>query len=113
MPLVRDVMMIRRPVCVAPEETVRAAMELLRTEQLDVLPVARDGVVIGSVSTLSLFRLYGEMPLSEALAEPLPTIAWDAPLGAAVARMAESHARALVVVRGEELVGMLTERDLT
>jgi diguanylate cyclase (GGDEF)-like protein len=112
MPLVRDVMMTRRPVCVAPDETVRAAMELLRTEQLDVLPVARDGKMIGSVSTLSLFRLYGEMPLSEALREPLPTIAWDAPLGTAVARMAESHARALVVVRGDELVGMLTERDL-
>lgn len=111
MPLVRDVM-TRRPVCVSPDDTVRTAMELLRAEQLEVLPVARDGAVLGSVGVLGLFRLYGEMPITEAVAEPLPVIPADAPVGLAAARMLQTGARALAVMRGEELVGLLTERDL-
>ena len=111
MPNVRDVM-TRRLATVALDDTVRAAMELLRREQLDVLPVVSDGALVGSVAAIHLFRFYGEMPLREALGPPLPTISPDAALGAAAAVMGESGARALVVVRGEEPIGLLTERDL-
>jgi IMP dehydrogenase len=111
MPLVRDVM-TRRRVCLSPEDTVRAAMDLLRAEQLDVLPVTRDGILVGSIRALDLFRLYGEMPLSEAMTEPLPVIDPEAPVGAAAAKMAESRAPALVVARSGEIVGLLTEREL-
>lgn len=111
MPLVRDVM-TRRPACVSPDDTVRTAIERLRAEQLDVLPVARDGAVVGSVGVLGLFRYYGEMPIAEVVAEPLPTAQAEEPVGAAAARMLQLGARALAVMRGDELVGLLTERDL-
>src|SRR5205814_378472 len=50
--------------------------------------------------------------LSEAVEAPLPVVTPETPLGVAAARMAEERARALAVVRGDELVGLLTERDL-
>src|SRR5262249_13560715 len=108
MPLVREVM-TRRPVCVSPDDTVRMAMELLLSEQLDVLPVASEAAIVGAVDALSLFRLYGEMPVREAVGAPMPTISQDAPLGQAAERMLGARARALVVLRGEEMVGLLTE----
>ncbi len=111
MPLVRDVM-TRRPVSVSPDDTVRAAMELLRNEQLDVIPVLRDGELVGSVSALGLFCLYGEMPLSEALDAPLPAIEPDVPVGVAAVRMAKQGTRVLAVTEGSRLAGLLTERDL-
>jgi diguanylate cyclase (GGDEF)-like protein len=104
--------MTRRLVAVSPGDTVRTAMDLLRAEQIDVLPVIDEGALVGSVDLLRLFRFFGEMPVSAAVGPPLPAIAADAALGLAAVHMLEAGVRALVVTREGGPIGLLTDRDL-
>src|SRR5437763_716389 len=69
---VRD-LMTRRVLFVTPQATVQAAMDLLRLQQLETLPVVQDGVLIGVLDSLSLYRFHGELPVREAMTEPLTT----------------------------------------
>ena len=111
MHLVRDVMS-HRVLYVTPEATVNVAMDLLRSQNLDAVPVVHGGRLIGLVDALTLFRYHGELPIEEAMNPTPPTVSADATLGAVAARMRQERVRELPVMNDGQLVGMLTERDL-
>src|SRR5437588_11825539 len=82
---VRD-LMSTRVLYVTPGATVQAAMDLLRLQQLGVLPVVEEGRVVGLLDGITLYRYCGELPVREAMMPPL-TVEADLPLGEAVSFM--------------------------
>jgi IMP dehydrogenase len=107
---VRD-LMSGRALYVTPEATIEAAMELLRLQQLDLLPVVQDGSVVGLLDSLTLYRYHGELPVREVMLPPI-TIEADAPLGQAAALMLQHHLRQLPITEHGRLTGLLSHRDL-
>jgi IMP dehydrogenase len=107
---VRD-LMSTRVLYVTPGATVQAAMDLLRLQQLGVLPVVEEGRLVGLLDGITLYRYCGELPVREAMLPPLSVEA-EMPLGEAVSFMGQHRIHHLVVTEGGELVGLLTERDL-
>jgi diguanylate cyclase (GGDEF)-like protein len=107
---VRD-LMSSRALYVTPEATIEAAMDLLRLQQLELLPVVQDGAVVGLLDSLTLYRYHGELPVREIMLPPI-TIEADAPLGQAAALMLQHHLRQLPVLDQGRLAGLLSHRDL-
>lgn len=107
---VRD-LMSNRVLYVTPGATVQAAMDLLRLQQLGLLPVVEDGQVVGLLDGITLYRYCGELPVREAMLPPLSVEA-DTPVGEAASLMGQHRMRHLVVTEEGRLAGMLTERDL-
>jgi IMP dehydrogenase len=107
---VRD-LMSARALYVTPEATIEAAMDLLRLQQLDLLPVVQDGAVVGLLESLTLYRYHGELPVREVMLPPI-TIEADAPLGQAAALMLQHHLRQLPIIDRGRLAGLLSHRDL-
>jgi IMP dehydrogenase len=107
---VRD-LMSNRVLYVTPGATVQAAMDLLRLQQLGLLPVVEDGQVVGLLDGITLYRYCGELPVREAMLPPLSVEA-DTPVGEAASLMGQHRMRHLVVTEEGRLVGLLTERDL-
>jgi IMP dehydrogenase len=107
---VRD-LMSNRVLYVTPAATVQAAMDLLRLQQLGVLPVVEEGRVIGLLDGITLYRYCGELPVREAMLPPM-TVEAEMPLGEAASLMGQQRLHHLVVTEEGQLVGLLTERDL-
>lgn len=107
---VRD-LMSNRVLYVTPGATVQAAMDLLRLQQLGLLPVVEEGQVVGLLDGITLYRYCGELPVREAMLPPLSVEA-DTPVGEAASLMGQHRMRHLVVTEGGRLAGLLTERDL-
>jgi IMP dehydrogenase len=107
---VRD-LMTNRVLYVTPSATVQAAMDLLRLQQLGLLPVVEEGLVVGLLDGITLYRYCGELPVREAMQPPL-TVEADTPVGEAASLMGQHRMHHLVVTEAGRLVGMLTERDL-
>ncbi|MBI3909735.1 MAG: GGDEF domain-containing protein [Armatimonadetes bacterium] len=111
--LVRDVMS-RKVLFVTPSASIRTAMELLRGQQLEALPVMDGGRLVGIVETLDLYRFNGEFPVTEAMspARAEVTIAPDASVVEGASTMLRHGLRQLPVVCNGQLVGLLSDRDL-
>jgi IMP dehydrogenase len=107
---VRD-LMSNRVLYVTPAATVQAAMDLLRLEQLGLLPVVESERVIGFVDGITLYRYCGELPVREAMLPPI-TVEADTPVGEAASLMGQQRLRDLAVTEEGRLIGLLTERDL-
>lgn len=107
---VRD-LMTNRVLYVTPAATVQAAMDLLRLQQLGLLPVVEEGLVVGLLDGITLYRYCGELPVREAMLPPL-TVNADTPVGEAASLMGQHRMHHLIVTEEGRLIGMLTERDL-
>jgi IMP dehydrogenase len=107
---VRD-LMSNRVLYVTPGATVQSAMELLRLQQLGLLPVVEDGHVVGLLDGITLYRYCGELPVREAMLPPL-TVDADTPVGEAASMMGQHRMRHVVVTEEGRLAGLLSERDL-
>jgi diguanylate cyclase (GGDEF)-like protein len=107
---VRD-LMSNRVLYVTPAATVQAAMDLLRLQQLGLLPVVEGDRVVGLVDGITLYRYCGEMPVREAMLEPI-TVEAETPIGEAATLMGQHRMRHLVVTEAGRLAGLLSERDL-
>jgi diguanylate cyclase (GGDEF)-like protein len=107
---VRD-LMSTRALWVPPEATIESAMDLVRLQQLDLVPVVDAGEVVGVLDSLALYRYNGELPVREVMSPPV-TLDGDASLGEAAARMLQHHLRQLPITEAGRLVGILSYRDL-
>src|SRR2546421_10774569 len=107
---VRD-LMTRRVLYVTPHATVQAAMDLLRIQQLEMLPVVQDGALVGVLDSLNLYRFHGELPVREVMADPLTTEA-DMSIGEAASLMLQHRVHQVPVVEENRLVGLLSHREL-
>lgn len=116
-------------ITVYPETTLEDALELMHKERIRRLPVVdRRGTLVGIIServilralpsdatTLSVWEardMVRKLTVSKFMAEEVITISEDTPLEEAARIMSDNQISALPVVRGEKLVGMITEKDL-
>lgn len=100
---------------VQPRDVVDLATSVMQWEHVRHVPVEDDrGRPVGIVSYRSLLRLTdrSQPSVADIMDPEIDTIAPDASLPEAAARLLESTSGCLLVVSGERLVGIVTEHDL-
>jgi acetoin utilization protein AcuB len=114
--------MTRRPVTVAPEATVAAALSAMRRGRFRHLPVVAGSELVGVVAHGDLEASPGaaveaaeslaDRPVAEVMSDQPVTVWPDEPVEVAARLLVERAIGCLPVVAGEGLVGILTESDL-
>jgi len=118
------------PPIVAPEDaSVDEALRLMRNEKIRRLPVVdKHGKMVGIVSEQDLLRvspsqatslsayeipaLLDKIKMRDVMTKEVITVAEDTSLEEAARIMADSTVSGLPVMRGDKLVGIITETDL-
>lgn len=126
--LVRE-RMTRHPVTVSPETPINQALDLMRREKVRRLPVLdRRGQLVGIVlekdllyaspspaTSLSIYEMHyllSQLTIDEVMTREVITVDELTPLEEAARIMADNRVSGLPVMRGEQLVGIVTETDL-
>ncbi len=120
--------MTRNPITATPETSHSEAMKLLREYRIRRLPILDDGKLVGIVvekdllsaqpspaTTLSIYEIYSlldQLTMKSIMAKPVYTVEESCPLEEAARIMVEKKIGCLPVMRGEELVGIITETDI-
>jgi len=120
--------MSRTLVTLTPEQTLRDAVELLRSKHIRHLPVVENSKLIGIVTdrdvkraTPSLLsgvdrdeydRVLDETKIAQIMTREPMTVTPESGLKAAVKIFIDRKVGALPVVSGSQLVGIITEIDL-
>jgi CBS domain-containing protein len=100
-------------------ETVSEIASLMVNGNIGAVIVMRDNEPLGIVTERDLVRkvIYArkdsrEIVAQEIMTSPLITISFDRSVEEALDIMQHNHVRRLVVLKGESMVGLLTERRL-
>jgi acetoin utilization protein AcuB len=116
-------------ITVRPEMPMPEALDLMHKEHIRRLPVVnKRGELVGIVTegdllkaspseatSLSIFEvtyLLGKLTIDRLMSKEVVTVTEDTPLEEAARIMADHHFSGLPVLRGKELVGMITETSL-
>jgi acetoin utilization protein AcuB len=115
-------------VFVAPETSITDALNLMRSEHVRRLPVLKRGKLVGIVSDKDLLNaspspatslsvweltyLLGKLTIGEIMTKDVLTVTEDTPIEEAARIMADYKIGGMPVMRGAEVVGMITETDL-
>lgn len=126
--LVRE-RMSRHPITITPDTSLNDALRIMREEKVRRLPVLdKKGKLVGIVlekdllyaspspaTSLSVYEmnyLISKIKVSDLMTRDVITICEDCPLEEAARIMVDNHIGGLPVMRGDVLVGMITESDL-
>ena len=121
--------MTKRPVTVTEDTSLDRALELMHSEKVRRLPVLdKRGQLVGIVSELDLLKaspspatslsmyelpyLLSKLKMHDIMTKDVITVTEDTPLEEAALVMAENKIGGLPVMRGDKLVGIITETDL-
>ena len=126
--LVRD-WMTKRPITVTEDTSLNKALDMMRKESVRRLPVMdSSGKLVGIVlekdllyaspspaTSLSVFEIHtllSRITVGDVMARDVITVTEDTALEEAARIMADNKISGLPVMRGEALVGIITETDL-
>lgn len=126
--LVQD-RMSRHPITIRPDVSLHDALRIMRENKVRRLPVLNEkGKLVGIVSekdllyaspspatSLSVYEmnyLISKITIEELMSREVITVCEDCPLEEAARIMADNGIGGLPVMRGDQLVGMITESDL-
>src|SRR5437899_1761020 len=111
--------MTESPQTIGPDMNAADAAGLMRSEDIGVVPVIEDGKLIGLVTDRDLVirvvaerRDPPEVPVGEILTRSPVTVTPDMRLSEARELMERHRIRRLPVVKGDELVGILSLGDV-
>ncbi len=121
--------MTRNPITCKPGLSISEAMEWMQREGIRRLPVVdKDGTLMGivtrhdllhaspsSVSSLSVWEvnyLFSQVTVEEVMTKDVITVSEDCPIEEAARTMATKKIGGLPVMRGDKMVGIITESDL-
>jgi acetoin utilization protein AcuB len=120
--------MTRNPITVGPDTPVNEALNLIRREKVRRLPVLRNGKLVGIVSekdllyaspspatSLSVWEIHyllSKITVENVMRRQVLTVSEDECLENAARIMADNKVGSLPVMRGDLLVGIITETDL-
>jgi len=103
-------------VTASPRQTLDQVLGLLKRKRISGVPVLEDGVLVGILSKRDIraAKAAGRMhlPVSSCMSRRVHTIEPDQSLARAVEKMAEEHIGRLPVVRGGNLLGIITRNDI-
>lgn len=123
---VHECMMVN-PTTISPKTKYAEAFRLLHVKKLHALPVVdREGQLVGIVTERDLLDispvavlgvhtisdLLGAMVIEEAMTRRVITVPEDYPLEEAARMLIDNKIGSLPVMRGDQLVGMITESDI-
>lgn len=126
--LVRE-RMTRHPVTISPDTSINEALDIMRREKVRRLPVLdKRGKLVGIVlekdllyaspspaTSLNIYELHyllSKLTVAEVMSREVITVDEDTPLEEAARIMADNQIGGLPVMRGDQLVGIITETDL-
>ncbi|NPA74829.1 MAG: CBS domain-containing protein [Euryarchaeota archaeon] len=116
--LVREVMS-RSPAVVPADMTVREGAELMKKRGISTLIVESDGNYVGIVTERDMITKIvaegndpAETTLRDIMSHPVVMISQDESISTAARVMSRRRIRKLPVIRGKELVGLLSENDI-
>lgn len=111
-----------------PDMPINEALNFMRKEKIRRTPVVQGGKLLGIISekdllnaspssatTLSVWEmnyLVSKIPVSEVMKKNVLTVTEDTPIEEAARVMADNKIGALPVLRGGNIVGIITETDL-
>lgn len=111
--------MVRPVLSVSPDTSVQEAAQLMESKHIGSLLVKEGENFVGIITETDLTRklvargLQDKNPkVSEIMTAPLQTIDAHEPIVEANQRMASKRVRHLAVTEGDEVVGMLSVKDL-
>lgn len=102
---------------IEPDETLRMAAERITSGGFGGLPVVREGVVVGFVSETDVLGALlrsssSETPVSEIMTSPAIVIDEFATSDDVMRTLREQAIHHLPVVRGDQLVGIISPKDV-
>lgn len=126
--LVKD-RMTPNPIVISPDASHPEAMRILHKEKFRYLPVVdKAGKAVGmvtetdlvhaapsSATSLSIYEmnyLLANLTVKDVMSSPVITVAEDAPIEEAARLMIDKGIGCLPVMRGDQLVGVITETDI-
>jgi acetoin utilization protein AcuB len=121
--------MSRPVITVQPETTLEQALEIMRKQRVQRLPVVnRRGELVGIIpervilralpsdaTTLSVWEersVVSKLTVSKYMSENVVTVTEDTPIEEAARLMDDHHFSGLPVMRGDALVGFISQRDI-
>jgi acetoin utilization protein AcuB len=121
--------MSHHPITITPDASLNDALRVMREEKVRRLPVLdKKGKLVGivlekdllyaspspatSLSVHELNYLIARIKVEDLMSKEVITICEDCPLEEAARIMVDNHISGLPVMRGEALVGIITESDL-
>ncbi len=115
-------------ITVSPDMPIPDALVMMRREAIRRVPVVKDNKLVGIVSdkdllnasaspatTLSIWEmnyLLSKITVKEVMTKNVLTVSEDTPIEEAARIMADNKIGGLPVMRGDEVVGIITETDL-
>lgn len=115
-------------VTVSPDMPINEALSRMKREHIRRTPVVKDGKLVGIVAnedllnaspspatSLSIWEmnyLLSKITVKDVMTKNVLTVAQDTPIEEAARIMADNKIGGLPVMRGEEVVGIITETDL-
>ncbi len=121
--------MTANPITISPQATHREAVEVLRANRIRRLPVVdAQGKLVGIITendilstspspatTLSIYEIYtllDQLKVEQFMTTPVMVVDEECGIAEAARFMIENRISALPVMRGDELVGIITETDI-
>jgi acetoin utilization protein AcuB len=122
--------MTRHPITISPDTPVAEALQMMRENNVRRFPVIDKkttrlvGIVtekellyaspspVTSLSIHEIHYLMSKITVDEVMTKELVTVAEDTPIEEAALLMVDNKVGALPVMRGQQLVGIITETDL-
>jgi len=120
--------MSRPVITISPDMPIVDALNLMKREHIRRAPVVKEGKMVGIVSDKDLLNaspspatslsvwelnyLLSKITVKEVMSKKVQCVDEDTPIEEAARTMADNKIGGLPVMRGEEVVGMITETDL-
>lgn len=106
----------RPPVTISPGASIREAARIMAERKIGFLPVVSEGRLVGAVSERDLVAAVAagappETPVEAVMRDKVPTINYNDDVEGAWYAMKAADMRHLVVVKGEEVYGVISIRD--
>lgn len=98
-------------VSVSPQDTVRYASSIMKSENYTQIPVINDGQSIGTVTNKTIIDADPEDPVEDHMDAALPEVPEDASRNA-VSELLSSTEAVLVKRKGDGIIGIITPSDL-
>lgn len=115
-------------ITIRPDMPIVDALNLMKRERIRRTPVVKDGKLVGIVSDKDLLNaspspatslsvwemnyLLSKITVKDVMTKNVLTVTEDTPIEQAARIMADNKIGGLPVVRGEQIVGIITETDL-
>ena len=115
-------------ITISPDMPIVDALNLMKRERIRRAPVIKEGQLVGIVSDKDLLNaspspvtslsvwemnyLLSKIPVSDVMTQNVLTVTEDTPIEEAARIMADNKVGGLPVLRGDEIVGIISETDL-